>query len=127
MRMGDRDRGNAAQSLYLGDGIAIDEADAVPQNVTGAILDQESTLADSELGLAPNAPNRWPLRIERVAMAGSQFVQSHPLLSLQTDKLALIFADRAAFRLLLGRRELRPAGHTNIGWQGWAPAKRRRQ
>ena len=71
MGMGDRDRGDAAQSLYPGDRIAIDEANAVPKNVPGAILNQKSTLADGELGFGPDAPNSWALRVERVAMGGS--------------------------------------------------------
>jgi hypothetical protein len=60
-------------------------------------------------------------------MAGSQFVQSHPLLPLQTDKLALIFACGAAFGRSLCRRKLRPASYANIGWQKLAPAKTFRQ
>ena len=71
MRVGDGNRGNTTQSLNPGDRIVIDEADAVPQNIAGAMLDQESTLADGELGFGANSPNTWALRIERVAVAGS--------------------------------------------------------
>ena len=71
MRVGNSDRGNTAQSLNPGDSIAIDEANAVPENVAGAGLNQESTLADGELGFGANAPNSWALWIECVAMGGS--------------------------------------------------------
>lgn len=127
MRVGDRDRGDAAQSLYPADRIAIDEANAVPKKVTGAILNQEPTLADGELGFGPDAPNSWALWIERVAMGGSEIVQRDPLLPLQSDILALIFADGASLGRPLRGWKLRPAGYTNVGWQGWAPVKRRRQ
>jgi hypothetical protein len=63
MRVGDRDPGDAAKSLNPGNGIAIDEANAVPKNVTGAMLNQESALADSELGFSPDAPNSWAFRV----------------------------------------------------------------
>src|SRR6185295_14484044 len=127
MRVGDRDRGNAAQRLYPGHRIAIDEADAVPQNVAGAILNHESTLSNGELRVCPDAPNSRALWIERVMMCGSQIVQRNPMLSLQADILALIVANRAAFRRALDGRKLRPAGYANIRWQRLAPANRFRQ
>src|SRR5437868_13944809 len=127
MRVGNRDSGNAAQSLNLGHGIVIDKANAVPQDVPGAILNQKSTLADGELGLRPDAPNSWALLIERIAMSGSQVVQSDPLLALQSDILALIFAYGTAFWRASSRGELRTASHTNIGRQRLAPAEKRRQ
>ena len=71
MRMRDRDRRNAAQRLNPRDGIAVHEAHAVPQNIPGAILNQESALANGELRFRPDAPDSWALRIEGVAMAGS--------------------------------------------------------
>ena len=71
MWMRDVDRGNAAHGLNLGHRIAVDEANAIPKNVSSAILNQESTLADGELGLGANAPNPWTLRIERVTVPGS--------------------------------------------------------
>ena len=127
MRVRDRNRGDAAQVSNPCDRIAVDEAHAVPQNVTAAILNQESTLADSELGFGSNAPNPWALRIESVAMGGSQVFQGYPLLPLQTDKLALIFAYRASFGRASGRGKLRTASYTDVGRHRSASAKRRRQ
>jgi hypothetical protein len=71
MRVGDGNRGNTTQSLNPGDRIWVDEANAVPENVAGAGLNQESALTDAELGFGANSPNTWALRIERVAVAGS--------------------------------------------------------
>ena len=127
MRVGDCDRGNTTQRLNPGDGVVIEEANAIPQNVTAAGLNQEPTLTDGELWFRPDAPNSRALLIERVAMRGSQILQSRPLLPLQSDELAFIFAYGAAFRRAHGRGKLGPASHTNIGWQRLAPAERRRQ
>jgi hypothetical protein len=63
MRVGDCDRGNTAQSLNPGDGVVIEEANAVPQNVTGAGSNQEATLTDCELWFGPDTPNSRALLI----------------------------------------------------------------
>ena len=68
MRVGDRDRGNPTQSLNPRDGIASDKADAVPKNITGATLNQKSTLANGELRFRADAPNSRALWIERVVV-----------------------------------------------------------
>ena len=71
MRVRDGDRGDAAQRLNPGYSIAFDEANAIPKNVTGPILNQESALADGELGFGAKTINSWALRIELVTMGGS--------------------------------------------------------
>src|SRR5579872_2702355 len=127
MRVGDCDRGNTAECLNSGDGVVIEEANAIPQNITGAGLNQKSTLTDGELWFRLDAPNFRALLIERIVICGSQILQSRPLLPLQSDELALVFAYRAAFRRPHVSGKLGPTSHTNIARQRLAPAERCRQ
>ncbi|GER90504.1 hypothetical protein KDW_46660 [Dictyobacter vulcani] len=75
---------------------------------------QESALADGEFGVSPDAYKLWFLLLEDIAMTlCAHRLHRRPLLSLMTNILSLIQADRTFPRLLLAGCELGTTGDTN--------------
>lgn len=56
VRMRDCNRGEPTVRLYEGDGVLVEEADAVPQDVAGGRLDEDCALADGELRPGEDGP-----------------------------------------------------------------------
>ena len=95
VRVRDRDRGNPAQLLDLGDDLVVDQAQAVPKDVAVLVLDQECPLADGEVRLDGQAAEPLLLLLPDDVMALRQRLQRRPFLPALRHPLALVLADRA--------------------------------
>jgi len=100
MRMGNADVLQAAAALDVVDGGRIERAEAIPEDVAFWRLQQKGALAYAELGIDAERRERALLQNDIDAVGGAEIFKGGPLLTVEADELALIFANGAA----LGRR-----------------------
>ena len=110
MRVRDRDRIDAALRLDRTQRRLVDQAHAVPQHVAADAFHQQAALADRERRLDADAGEVLVLLAQHHAMALLQIAKRGPALALPGNILALVGADRADPRRLIGLGELHAAG-----------------
>src|SRR5439155_25663928 len=98
LRMENRNGGQAAECLHKLDGIAVNQAKAVPEKAAILRLQQECPLSDCKIRYRVNPPRFLAFIQEDVTMGSPQLVQRDPLLSVWPDVLAHILANRAVPR-----------------------------
>ena len=98
VRMGDRDRCDAAQALQHIDCGVVNQGDAVPQHIAGRGLRKDCALPDTERW--GRLDRRKPRReaAELVAVRAPQCLQRGPGLARSWDELPLVGADRDTHR-----------------------------
>src|SRR5262249_33514762 len=125
VRVGDGDGPEAAARPDRLDRRVVEEADAVPEDVAGRGLDEESLLADTEGGDGGDAGEAGILLAEHVPVAlGRHLGQCRPPLSLPPDVLALVLADRAAGRRRVAGGVLDAAGDAHASGHRSPPVAR---
>jgi len=95
MRMGDRDGVNSAQRLDQGDGVRVDQADAIPQNVSLFRPYKQRPLANPKGRHGRDTPN--PLAF---------------LMQYVPNKLPFVLTDGTVLRRVVSSRKLCSTGHT---------------
>ncbi len=115
VRVGDRNSGQAAECAHDLDRRVVDEADAVPQDISLRRAHQQRALGDGEGGEGANSEqSRFELR-ERVVVGPAHLLERGPGLAERVHVLPLLLADGATFRRFVTRRVLRAAGGADEG------------
>jgi hypothetical protein len=70
-------------------------------------------LANSEFGFRPDAEKLQRLFFKAVVMMKPHLLQGRPLLSIMTNELPFVFANRTSWRRLRGLAKLHPALHAD--------------
>jgi hypothetical protein len=109
MRMGDGDGVNAAESAHGRDGWIVNQAYAVPQQVSGRRLNEKRSLPNRKLGVHPYAGQSGLDAFDHRMMIALKLRQRSPLLSVGSDVLALIITNWAGKRCFFTGGELRSA------------------
>lgn len=95
--MGERDPRDAADRPDRRDALVVDVAEAVPEEIAAVRADEESTLADAERGLYPDAGQvRFEVAQLDALPLRAELVERRPQLPTLANVLALVLADRAA-------------------------------
>src|SRR6266700_4330655 len=111
--MRDCDRPNASARLDLRDRLAVEQRDAIPQPISRGQLHEQSTLATSAFRFRSDAEKLRRLFFEAIAMMKRQLLQRRPLLSVMTNELPCVLANRTSWRRLRGLAKRRPALHAD--------------
>ena len=91
----------------------IEERDAIPEKISSGQLKEQRALANRELWLGADPKQLGRLFLEPVVMIRGELFHRGPCLSLMTNVLPFVSADRASFWRCGGRAELGPALHTD--------------
>ena len=118
VRVRDRDPGEAAERLDDRDRRRVEERDAIPQHVALRGAHQQRALADPEWRDRSDPDQAGLILAVAVEMPPRERVERGPLLPGGRHELALVLADRACRRRLLGRTELGSAGFADEGGHG---------
>src|SRR5450631_591162 len=98
VRVGDSNRGDAAQFTYGRDRFVIEVAHAVPEQVARLTANQERVLPDGELWVRRD-PNETGFQFgQYVAEVPLHIVQGGPALTAKAYVLTLVLTDRASLR-----------------------------
>jgi hypothetical protein len=122
--MGNSDCGNSAESIDRRNSGLIEQADAIPQDVSGRGLQQERSLADSEAGVGMDGIKPFLFPPDGVRVSFGQLGNGGPLLAVPSHILTGILADRAFHRWFFRRRELGAAGNAKERCRGLLPILR---
>src|SRR6185503_2078188 len=104
-----------AQPLDDLDGRLVYQAETVPQHVAGRRPQQQRALSDGEIRSRADADESRLELPEAVAMVAAERLERRPVLTRARDELAIVGADRAVARRLVGHGELQAAGRANGG------------
>jgi hypothetical protein len=113
MRMRNRNRPDAAARVHLGNGVVVEESDAIPEQISSGRLQEQSTLAYRKFRFGADPQKMWHFLFDPVVVISRQTFERRPFLSFVTNKLPFIFANGTAWRRLLSFSELRPALHAD--------------
>ncbi len=113
MRMRNRDRMDATETLDRRHGGGIERGDAVPQQIAARRAHQQRALADGKTGA--DAEHARLVFAVAVHFALRQRLERGPALAAGRDILPLLLADAALRRRLVARRKLRAAGGADEG------------
>src|SRR3954468_9985136 len=102
VRLGNRDRGDAAEVTDPLSRGPVEQGDAVPQHVAGRGADQQRALPDPERRGDAEADQVGFLLAHLVGVVLRELGHGGPLLAVPADVLPLVGADRAARRRLHG-------------------------
>jgi len=120
--MRDRDCPDTAERLDFCDRLMVEESNAIPKQVPSGQLKEERALANREFRLSTDSEQLGCLFLEPVVMVGGKLFHRRPCLSLMTNILPFVGADRARFRRRGGLAELGAALHTDEVWHGLSDA-----
>jgi hypothetical protein len=115
MRVRNRDRFYAAETLDQRDRCFVQKRDAIPQHVAAGRAHQQRALADGEPRLRPDAEDVRLVGAKAVDMALPERRERRPALPARRDVLPLLLADRALRGRIIARRVLRAAGSADKG------------
>jgi hypothetical protein len=118
MRMRNRDRADTAARVHLGNGVVVEESDAIPEQISSGRLQKQSTLAYRKFRFGADPQKAWRFFFEAVVMISRQPFECRPFLASVTNKLPFIFANGTACRRLRAFSELRPALHADEIFDG---------
>ena len=118
MRMRNGNGADATARVHLGNGVVVEESDAIPEQISSGRLQKQSTLAYRKFRFGADPEKAWRFFFEAVAMISRQPFELRPFLAFVTNKLPLIFANWAAWRRLRPFSELRPALHADEIFHG---------
>ena len=93
--MRDGDGAEAAETLHDLDGRAVDECDAVPEDVAVGSAKQDRALSDGKLRLGADPDQAGLVLAKTVEMPVREPLQRGPSLAAGRNELTLILADRA--------------------------------
>ena len=111
--MRNRDRPDTAEGRNSRDRFIIEKRNAIPEKISSGQLKEQRALANRELRFGADAKQLVRLFLEPVVMIRGELFHRGPCLSLMTNVLPFVSADRASFWRCGGRAELGPALHTD--------------
>src|ERR1700680_1564902 len=114
VRMRNRDGRQASQCAHHFNGVFINQADAIPEDVLLAGLYQQGSLPDSKFWFGRNAPHAGAFLKENVAVLLLQLLEWDPLLSPQTYVLSFILTNRTGRGRIRRWRELGAASEADV-------------
>src|SRR3954449_2780060 len=103
----------SAASPDLLDRRAVQEADAVPEDIPGWGLDKERPLPNTEFGLHREGRQAWFFALDFGLKLSSDIVKGGPLLSFEANVLTLVLTNRASARFVVGVAELGSTGEAD--------------
>src|SRR6266496_2691095 len=118
VRMRNCDRADTAARVHLGNGVVVEESDAIPEQIASGRLQKQSTLAYRKFRFGADPQKTWRFFFETVAMISRQAFERRPFLASVTNKLPFILADWAPWRRLDCFRKLRSALHADKIFHG---------
>ena len=114
MRVGNRDRGNAAERVHGGDGGLVEQAYTIPEQIAIRSLHEKGALTDRERRVGVNAVQAGFFLAELIPEFRAHFRERCPLLAVQADELARVLANRARRWRLRRLRKLHAAGDADV-------------
>ena len=96
MRMRNGNGADAAARVHIGNGVVVEEGDAIPEQISSGRLQEQSTLAYRKFRFAADPQKAWRFFFEAVVMITRQPFERRPFLAFVTNKLPFIFANRTA-------------------------------
>ena len=96
MRMRNGNGADAAARVHFGNGVIVEESDAIPQQIPSGRLQEQSALAYRKFRFAADPQKAWRFFFEAVVMITRQPFERRPFLAFVTNKLPFILANRTA-------------------------------
>ncbi len=98
MRMRNANVLQAAATFDVIDGRSVKHAEAIPKNIPFGGLQKEGTLANAEVGLNVERCQQALLQNDVYAVGAAQIFERGPLLTIETNELAVVAADGTTIR-----------------------------
>ena len=118
MRMRNGNGADAAARVHLGNGVVVEESDAIPEQISCGRLQKQSTLAYRKFRFGADPQKAWRFFFETVVMISRQLFERRPFLASVTNKLPFIFANGTPWRRLDCLRKLCSALYTDEIFHG---------
>ena len=83
---------DAAARVHLGNGVVVEESDAIPEQIASERLQKQSTLAYRKFRFGADPQKAWRFLFEPVVMISRQPFERRPFLASVTNKLPFILA-----------------------------------
>jgi hypothetical protein len=109
MRVRNGNGADAAARVHLGNGVVVEESDAIPEQIPSGRLQEQSTLAYRKFRFGADSQKTWRFFFEAVAMISRQLFERRPFLASVSNKLPFVFANWTVWRRLGFLSKLRSA------------------
>ena len=109
---------DTAARVDFGNGLFVEESDAIPEQISSGRLQKQRTLAYRKFRFGADPQKAWRFLFETVVMISRQLFERRPFLASVANKLPFILADWAPWRRLDCFRKLRSALHADKIFHG---------
>jgi hypothetical protein len=94
--MRDRNGAKAAARVHLGDGLFVQQSNAIPEQISSWRLQEQSALAYRKFRFGADSEKPWRFLFESIVMISRQPFERRPFLASVTNKLPFILANWAS-------------------------------